>query len=504
MSSAAQRQKAHRRVAQAMRAMEETDSMLAAAECRSLKRCEQYAALLGAKSDNAAAFDDLADASAKCSAAYLAELAQADTQHAMLRADVFLSTNRLTRSTESLPWLQASRAACDVALKLGHNAATKWRARFREHVLTFESVVKRECSLEDTSDLIIGLKHLARDVNACGARAVVERLKALDARAVELAAESDDGLQRLRTDRLEAFVKFEASKAVQDRHRVSSAVDFSLKDALLEKQEAYEASAARVLAADADWAKVTTKKPMAAKVEDRIALELPDLRQCESVPAIHGYMAASPDVSTALKGLCKLRQRGDAPSDRTWRLLLRACRKSRDATGALCILDDIARSDAKHVSYYNTAIDVCASSDAWRRALSLFQRMQKDGVHPNTHTYSLLLSVAANSPTADTVEVYEGLKFAGVPEYLAYTAAAAHALNWRPDFLRSPRPSALAHPHFARTAPLKADRPGGALRGGVGAPYGAPQPGAAHLLETMFATRTTVRQTRRQPQSSPA
>jgi hypothetical protein len=259
--------------------MEETEAMLAAAEGRSLQRREHYAQLLNARSDNAAAFDDLANASDKCSAAYLQSLAEADTEHAMLKADVFLSTERLARSTDTLPWLQHSRAAHDVALKLGHNAATKWRARFKEHVGTFEAVVRKECSLEDTSDLIIGLRHLSRDVNACGAAAVVERLKALDARAVELAAETDEGLQQLRTDRLEAFVKFEASKAVQERHRVSSAVDFSLKDALLQKQEAYEASALKVLAADADWARVTNKKLKALKVEDRPALELP-VRPC--------------------------------------------------------------------------------------------------------------------------------------------------------------------------------------------------------------------------------
>jgi len=50
-------------------------------------------------------------------------------------------------------------------------------------------------------------------------------------------------------------------------------------------------------------------------------------------------------------------------------------------------------------------------------------------VKPNTSTYQALMAAVARARCAST-EVYDGLKYAGVPEYLAYTAAAAHALRW--------------------------------------------------------------------------
>ena len=40
---------------------------------------------------------------------------------------------------------------------------------------------------------------------------------------------------------------------------------------------------------------------------------------------------------------------------------------------------------------------------------------------------------AAVGVPADSTEIYEGLKYAGVPEYIAYTAATAHALSWAPE-----------------------------------------------------------------------
>ena len=81
------------------------------------------------------------------------------------------------------------------------------------------------------------------------------------------------------------------------------------------------------------------------------------------------------------------------------------------------------------VGFYNQVIETCGAGGGWRRAVQAFNRLRHHGVAPNTATYSCLMAAVARAK-CDSGEVYEGLKFAGVPEYLAYTAAAAHALNW--------------------------------------------------------------------------
>lgn len=92
------------------------------------------------------------------------------------------------------------------------------------------------------------------------------------------------------------------------------------------------------------------------------------------------------------------------------------------------------------VAFYNAAIETCAAGGGWRRAVQVFHRLRHHGVSPNTQTYSCLMAAVARA-RCDSAEVYEGLKFAGVPEYLAYTAAAAHALRWGGVYVHEPERS---------------------------------------------------------------
>ena len=78
---------------------------------------------------------------------------------------------------------------------------------------------------------------------------------------------------------------------------------------------------------------------------------------------------------------------------------------------------------------YNCALEAAAAGGGWRRAVQVFNRMRHMRVKPNTSTYQALMAAVARARCAST-EVYDGLKYAGVPEYLAYTAAAAPALRW--------------------------------------------------------------------------
>jgi hypothetical protein len=45
-----------------------------------------------------------------------------------------------------------------------------------------------------------------------------------------------------------------------------------------------------------------------------------------------------------------------------------------------------------------------------------------DNLTPNTATYSVLMECCAKADLEDVPEVYDAMKFVGVPEYLAYAA----------------------------------------------------------------------------------
>jgi len=50
-------------------------------------------------------------------------------------------------------------------------------------------------------------------------------------------------------------------------------------------------------------------------------------------------------------------------------------------------------------------------------------------ITPNTETYALIERMGYDVQNDDPGVIYETLKFAGVPEYIAYTSAARNALK---------------------------------------------------------------------------
>ena len=80
------------------------------------------------------------------------------------------------------------------------------------------------------------------------------------------------------------------------------------------------------------------------------------------------------------------------------------------------------------VELYNCALEAAAAGGGWRRAVQVFNRMRHMRVRPNTSTYQALMAAVAPARCAST-EVYDASKYAGVPSYLAYTAAAARAVE---------------------------------------------------------------------------
>ena len=85
------------------------------------------------------------------------------------------------------------------------------------------------------------------------------------------------------------------------------------------------------------------------------------------------------------------------------------------------------------VKMFNTVMDTCRRAGHWRRALTVFQSMKEFGVSPNTATYSVISDACAAAKLEDAPTVYEAMKYAGVPEYLAYTAAQNIVSGGPPD-----------------------------------------------------------------------
>ncbi|KAH8046151.1 endonuclease [Aureococcus anophagefferens] len=299
------------------------------------------------------------------------------------------------------------------------------------------------------------------------------QLKKLQTRSIELAAEADPAhfgaFEKTRKAAEARFLKTAKIDATRAR-RMLDAVD---KDALHLARATYRETTlkARAAATTSRRSRTTARRSSTTRRRDRRAAPPPPRR------------AAVDDVGA---------DGGPAPTLRTWRALLRACKVGDAPAGhAFAILEEIEAQTAARagrdglvdVSIYNAVIDICGHAGAWRRALQVFNRLRHHGIAPTTHTYSCVMAAAVGVP-ADSTEVYEGLKFAGIPEYIAYTAATAHALSWKPHASAAAKAS-----HYNDTSLRRASTSGasssfafssrgptdGADRGDAsGAPYRAP------------------------------
>jgi hypothetical protein len=76
----------------------------------------------------------------------------------------------------------------------------------------------------------------------------------------------------------------------------------------------------------------------------------------------------------------------------------------------------------------SAVLGVCSTAGEWRRALALFKCMGTvDNLKPNTATYSVLMECCAKAELDEVPDVYDAMKFAGVPEYLAYATGRERA-----------------------------------------------------------------------------
>jgi pentatricopeptide repeat protein len=102
---------------------------------------------------------------------------------------------------------------------------------------------------------------------------------------------------------------------------------------------------------------------------------------------------------------------------------------------AVLVLDEMIASDVPvTVATYNAVLDCCRVGGSWRRGVQIFESMTtggptQAGVKPNTNTYSIMAKLGYEAKNDDPGEIYTALKYAGVPEYIAYSSAASNALK---------------------------------------------------------------------------
>ena len=126
---------------------------------------------------------------------------------------------------------------------------------------------------------------------------------------------------------------------------------------------------------------------------------------------------------------------GFVPDKFAFQCIIGACKRATppQVNRAVLVLDEMDRQGVPvGVEHYNAVIDTCRAGGSLRRGLQVFEKMTGRGggnkslCVPNTTTYALLAKLGNEAKADEAPEIYEALKFAGVPEYIAYTAAASH------------------------------------------------------------------------------
>ena len=168
-----------------------------------------------------------------------------------------------------------------------------------------------------------------------------------------------------------------------------------------------------------------------------LALRLPVTRENEA--AMEGkynqllaYCANSGDWFGAVTAYESFVKRGFVPNKFVFGCIVGACKRADppQVDRAVLVLDEMKQSQIPvSTGTYNAVLDCCRSGGAWRRGVHVFENMQKEGVKPNTNTYAIMAKLGFEAKNDDPGEIYSALKFAGVPEYIAYSAAASTALR---------------------------------------------------------------------------
>jgi len=174
------------------------------------------------------------------------------------------------------------------------------------------------------------------------------------------------------------------------------------------------------------------------KVKDelRLALRVPVTR--DNKDRIEGmynnllvYCGNSGDWVGAIKAYEEFVKRGFVPNRFVFNCIITACKRADPVQSdrAVIVIDWMLENNVPPTAAtYNSVIDCCRVGGSWRRGVQVFELMMRKNVKPNTNTYAIMAKLGFGAGE-DAGEVYSVLKFAGVPEYIAYTSAASNALG---------------------------------------------------------------------------
>ena len=125
----------------------------------------------------------------------------------------------------------------------------------------------------------------------------------------------------------------------------------------------------------------------------------------------------------------------------TFYAMITSCKNARPSQVevAIEVFKEMQRSGfPADTASYNLTIGACEKDGQWRRALKLFKDMVKQKIVPNTATYSVISETCAKAKLDDIPDLYDAMKFAGVPEFIAYsTGARATAKKHSPNSLHA-------------------------------------------------------------------
>ncbi|GMI39526.1 hypothetical protein TeGR_g11284 [Tetraparma gracilis] len=173
-----------------------------------------------------------------------------------------------------------------------------------------------------------------------------------------------------------------------------------------------------------------------------LALRLPVTRDNENemeglYNTLLAHCATSGDWFGAVQAYEDYCKRGFVPNKFVYGCVISACKRADppQVDRAVLVLDEMIASDVPvTVATYNAVLDCCRVGGSWRRGVQIFESMTtggptQAGVKPNTNTYSIMAKLGYEAKNDDPGEIYTALKYAGVPEYIAYSSAASNALK---------------------------------------------------------------------------
>ena len=328
----------------------------------------------------------------------------------------------------------------------GYSDRTRYRSAVRELLVTLEETLLSPwpgLELTQRSELVNAVRGLALRVNTGNSNDLSARVHALEVQCLE---------QEAARDAVFAAVKAAAAAAASEYAAAAGEVPWSrgLRDEVGEAKSslmlkvrrsrrklAQSAPPQPAAAAAAAAAGAARRRPPLEAVGATLAA-LGRLRiardNAESVVAQYRKAliarANAGDHSGALRLFRDMSVRGLSPDLRVFLQLITACKNATPVASerAVEVLDQLTSQGLDlGVEVFNAVLDVCRLAGHWRRGLMVFNKMSRhEQAVPNTHTYSLLVASGARS-NDDPTEVYSAMKFAGVPEYIAYSAAAGRA-----------------------------------------------------------------------------